>query len=184
VSRDDQQEKEPEDEASDEAVLTEPPSQRARLAIALGAALFLGIIVGAVVLVGASGSDRPGLPTGTCFKAWNEDPIAPIQDGQHAYNAHGYRQVLVTRIDRDLQIVEEPLEEEAADAPAARCAVIFAAPQPDFEPDFGVRIYDSGRWFGLAVTDKATLDDIGRLQSEAVPVSNSLLTASGKVGSD
>jgi hypothetical protein len=181
VSGDEQEDKDPEEAASGDAP---EPSRRTRLAIALGAALFLGVIIGVVVMVGASGSDQPALPTGTCFEAWNEDPVAPIDQGQHAYSAHGYRQTLVARLDRDLQIIDESLEDRVADDPKARCLVIFASPQPDFEPDFGVRVFDTGRWAGLAETDKATLDDIARLQAEAVSDSNALLTSSGKLGSD
>ena len=159
-------------------------TQRARLAVALGAAFLFAMIVGIVLVAGGSGSDEGALPTGTCFVAWNEDPIAPIQDGQHAYTAHGYRQTLVTRLDRDAQIIDAPSDDDEPGDPEARCAVIFASPQPDFEPDFGVRVFDRGRWSSLAITDKATLDDIADLQAEAVADSNALLAASGKLGSD
>ncbi len=157
-------------------------SERARLAIALGAALLLGLIVGIVVITG-SGDDQ-ARPTGTCFEAWNDDPIAPIQDGQHAYTAHGYRQTLVTRLDRNAQIIDSPDDDDSADDPRARCAVIFASPQPDFEPDFGVRVYDEGRWTGLGIADKASLDEIAALQAEAVADSNAVLFASGELGND
>ena len=133
-------------------------SQRARLAIVGGATVLLAAIVGIVVATGGS-DEPPGAPTGVCFEAWNEDPIAPLQDGTHAYSAHGYRQTLVTRLDREGEIVDDADDDAPADDPDARCAVIFASPQPDFEPDFGVRVYDEGRWTGLALADKAPLDD-------------------------
>jgi len=161
-----------------------PASQRARLAIALGAAFLLAAIVGVVVATGGSSDETASLPSGTCFEAWNEDPVAPTQDGTHAYTAHGYRQTLVTRLDRDSQIIDSPDEDDAPDDPSARCAVIFASPQPDFEPDFGVRVFDQGRWTGLAVAEKATLEQITDLQAEAVAESNSLLAASGKLQND
>ena len=158
-------------------------SQRARLAIVAGGTLLLAAIVGIVVLTGGS-EEAPGAPTGTCFETWNQDAIAPIQDGQHAYNAHGYRQTLVTRLDRDGQITDDPGDEVPADDPNARCVVIFAAPQPDFEPDFGVRVYDKGVWTGLALADKAELDEIADLQAEAVPDTNAVLAASGQLEGD
>lgn len=158
-------------------------SQRARLAIVGGAAVLLAAIVGIVVATGGS-DEAPSAPTGVCFETWNDDPIAPIQDGQHAFSAHGYRQTLVTRLDREGEIVEDADEEAPADDPDARCAVIFASPQPDFEPDFGVRVYDEGRWTGLAITDKAPLDEIAALQAEAVSESNSVVAASGQLQND
>src|SRR5687767_10851111 len=97
-------------------------SQRARLAVALGATFLLAGIVG--IVLATRGSDQPSAaPGGTCFVAWNEDPIAPRQDGIHAYTAHGYRQTLVTRIDRDGKVIEDSDDALEPDDPEARCAV-------------------------------------------------------------
>jgi len=181
VSGDETSDTEP--SASDQATPRAASSQRPRLAIVGGAAVLLAAIVGIVLATGGS-DEAPSVPTGICFETWNNDPIAPVQDGQHAYSAHGYRQTLVSRLDRDGEIVEDPDDEAPADDPEARCAVIFASPQPDFEPDFGVRVYDEGRWTGLAIADKAPLDDIAALQAEAVSESNSVVAASGQIQND
>jgi hypothetical protein len=166
------------DEPEAERGGTSDASQRARLAIVLGATFVLAAIVGIVVATGGS-DESPATPTGTCFVAWNNDPLAPRQDGIHAYTAHGYRQTLVARIDRDGNIVEDAddgLEPDDTDAP---CAVIFASPQVDQEPNFGVRVLDDGRWTGLDLAGGTQLEDIARLQAEAVAESNAVLSANG-----
>lgn len=159
-------------------------SQRARLAIVLGATFLLAAIVGAVVATGGS-DDATAAPTGTCFVAWNDDPIAPRRDGIHAYTGHGYRQTLVTRLDRDGNIIESADDDLEPDDPEARCAVIFASPQVDEEPSFGVRVYTRNflgkepGWAGLSLAGGTQLEDIAGLQAEAVAISNALLTSNG-----
>jgi hypothetical protein len=157
-------------------------SQRARLAFALGAALALIAIVLVVVATRGSDEETSELLTDTCFTTWNEDLVAPRQDGIHAYAAHGYRQTLVTRLDRDGQTVGLGEGSAAPDDPDARCAVIFASPQVDSEPDFGVRVFDEGRWTGLALSDGTKLEDIASLQAEAVADSNAILLSNGTLG--
>ncbi len=159
-------------------------SQRARLVIALGAAILLATIV-VVVVVARGGDEEPSeILAGTCFEAWNDDVVAPRQDGIHAYTAHGYRQTLVTRLDEDAEIVGLGDDSTAPGDPQARCAVIFASPQVDEEPDFGVRVYDEdeGRWTGLGLTDESPLKVIADLQAEAVADSNALLASNGTLG--
>jgi hypothetical protein len=157
---------------------TSDASQRARLAVVLGAAFLLVAIV--VVVMSTRSSDKESdLVASTCFKAWNEDLIAPRQDGIHAYTTHGYRQTLVTRVDRDVNVIGLGDDSTPADDPAARCTVIFASPQGDSEPDFGVRVFDKGRWTGLALSDRVPLEEIAALQAEAVADSNALLVSNG-----
>ena len=164
-------------------------SQRARLAIALGAALLLAAIVIVVVATGGSEDDEASeLLAGTCFVTWNEDLVAPRQDGIHAYTSHGYRQTLVTRIDREGGIIGLGDDSTPPDDPEARCAVIFASPQVDMEPDFGVRVFDQNvrgedsGWTGLSLADTTPLEQIEALQAEAVSESNTLLLSNGTLG--
>jgi hypothetical protein len=154
------------------------PGQRTRLLVAVGAAAFLGILVAVVTVSGGGGSEEAALPSETCFRAWNEDPLAPAQDGIHAFNAHGYRQVLVTRLDREGEVAESRADELAPDDPTARCAVVFASPQVDDEPEFGVRVFEEGLWTGLTLPD-GPLERIAELQSQAVSESNAVLRADG-----
>ena len=159
-------------------------ARRTRLAVALVATFLLAMIIG-IVLATRGSDEAPAAPTGACFVAWNEDPIAPRQDGIHAYTAHGYRETLVTRLDREGRVVEDSREDLAPDDPSARCAVIFASPQIDEEPDFGVRVFtknargEESAWTGLSLEDGTKLEDIASLQAEAVATSNALLAANG-----
>ena len=159
-------------------------SQRARLAVALGATFLLFAIVG-IVLASRGSDEPPSVPTGACFVAWNEDPTAPRQTGIHAYIGHGYRQTLVTRLDRNGNIVESPNDDLAPDDPDASCALIFAAPQVDEEPEFGVRVFtknalgEESGWTSLSIKGGTKLEDIAVLQAEAVTTSNALILSDG-----
>ena len=97
---------------------------------------------------------------------------------------HGYRQTLVTRVDVEGEIIESPDDAAASDDPQSRCAVVFASPQVDSEPDCGVRVFDDGHWTGLAITDKVPVDEIAAMQADAVDDSNALLTADGRLAND
>ena len=158
-------------------------SQRARLSIALGAGLALVAIVLIVVATRGSDDEASEFLAGTCFTTWNEDLVALRQEGIHAYTSHGYRQTLVIRLDQEGVIVGLGDDATAPDDKDARCAVIFASPQVDQEePDFGVRVYDEGRWTGLTLSGGTKLEDIAGLQAEAVEDSNALLLSNGTLG--
>ena len=72
---------------------------------------------------------------------------------------------------------------DAQDPPTAeaRCAVVFASPQVDSEPDFGVRVFDDGRWAGLALVDRVPLEQIETLQREATATANATLLPDGRL---
>ena len=161
----------------------EPDPTRGRLTVALGGAVLLAAIIAIVVLTRES-DEAPPAPTGTCFVAWNDDPIAPRQDGIHAYTEHGYRETLVTRLDEDGRIADGAGDGLEPDDPKTPCAVIFASPQVDDEPDFGVRVFAEGRWTGLALARGTELEDIASLQAEAVAASNAVLAADGTLAED
>lgn len=173
----------PEDLEKDDAepVSTEeqagPSAQRTRSAVAIAASFLLAAIVGIVVVTG--GSDGPVEITNECIQAWNDDPIAPTQDGIHAFGPHGYRQVYATRVDSGGGLLTTDDGAVPDDEPDARCVLVFAAPQLDFEPDYGVHVYDEGRWVLLVTTDKVTLDQIEELQQEALDVANATLLSNG-----
>ena len=152
---------------------------RARVVFAAVAATGLIAAVAGVALTGSSGEDRP---TDACLAEWNDDSIAR-SDGVHAYNAHGYRATLLSRVDPMGEIVAEP-DPEAASTPQARCAVVFASPQVDSEPDFGVRVLDRGRWAGLALVDQVPLDQIERFQQDATETANTTLLPDGRLAAD
>lgn len=146
--------------------------QRGRLTIVIAATLLLAGVVLVAALGSSSGAPEEETPE-DCLAAWNGDRVA-LSDGVHAYDAHDYRAVLVTRVD-DAGTILDP------GAAEGRCAVVFAAPQVDSEPDFGVRVYTSGDWAGLAITDAVALEDIARSQRDATATANATLLPDGSL---
>jgi hypothetical protein len=140
---------------------------RGRLIFAAVATALLTAVIVAVAISGSSGEEQT--TDDECLVAWNDDPLAR-SDGVHAYEAHGYRSTLLTRVDP-----------EGDSTPDARCAVVFASPQVDQEPDFGVRVLDDGRWAGLALVDRVPLDQIEAMQREATATANVTLLPDGRL---
>lgn len=167
-----------EQEVNEEAEPTADP-RRARLAIASGAVALLAALVAIVVVTG--GSDDPAEITNECIEAWNDDPLVQTQSGVHAFSGHGYRATLATRLDDEGNIVETEDGAESTEVPDARCGVIFAAPQFDFEPGFGVFVLDKGRWVGLATAEKVELNRIEEIQADAVSNPNATLLSNGRL---
>ena len=157
-------------------------SRRGRLVAAAGAAFVLAALVGVVIATGSS--DSAAEIDNECILAWNEDPVAPGKDGIHAYTAHGYRATLATRVDASGDVIGDPPDEGSPDDPEARCAVIFAAPQFDFEPGFGVFVYREGVWAPLTILESVSIEEIEEIQADALPVTNATLLESGKLTED
>lgn len=155
---------------------------RGRLGFAVGAAFLLAVVIGVVVATGSSDGE-PEI-TDECILAWNEDPVAALESGAHAYDSHGYRATLVTRVDADGNVLESAGDDEAPDDPDARCAVIFAAPELDFEPGFGVFLFEDGLWRSIVLAERFKVEQVEELQAEALPVTNSTLLPSGKLAQD
>jgi hypothetical protein len=136
-------------------------------------------LVAVVVAVAVSGSSDDEASADECLSAWNDDPVA-LSDGVHAYEAHGYRATLLTRVDPEGNVVPES-EVEGQPSPEQRCATIFASPQVDSELDFGARVLDEGRWAGLALVDRVPLDQIETLQRDATATANTTLLPDGRL---
>jgi hypothetical protein len=149
---------------------------RGRLAFA---GVLIAGLVAVVVAVTVSGSSGDESAADECLNEWNDDPVA-LSDGVHAYEAHGYRATLLARVDAEGNLVPES-EVEGAPSEQQRCAVVFASPQVDSEPDFGVRVLDEGRWAGLALVDRVPLDQIEALQQDATATSNTTLLPDGRL---
>jgi hypothetical protein len=149
---------------------------RGRLAFAAVAA---AVLVGVVVAVAVSGSSGDDAPADECLSEWNDDPVA-LSDGVHAYEAHGYRATLLTRVDPQGDVVDEA-EFEGPPSPEQRCAVVFASPQVDAELDFGVRVHDDGRWAGLSLVDRIPTDRIEGMQRDATATANVTLLPDGRL---
>lgn len=150
---------------------------RGRLAFAAGATAILAAAIVAVVISGSSDDDEGAADP--CLAIWNDDAVAR-SDGVHAYEAHGYSATLLTRVDPEGEPIADP---KPTDPPTAesRCAVVFASPQVDSEPEFGVRVFDNGRWAGLALVDRVPLEQIETLQREATATANATLLPDGRL---
>ena len=151
---------------------------RGRLVFAGVATAVLVAVVVAAAVSGSSGGDEG--PADECLGAWNDDALAR-SDGVHAYEAHGYRATLLTRVDGAGELVPDP-GIAGPPSPEQRCAVVFASPQVDSEPDFGVRVLDDGRWAGLALVDRIPLDQIAAMQRDATATANVTLLPDGRLG--
>jgi hypothetical protein len=149
---------------------------RGRLVFAGIATALLTATVVAVVVSGSSGDDGPA---DECLSEWNDDPVA-LSDGVHAYEVHGYRATLLTRVDPEGNVVPDA-EVEGPPSQEQRCAVIFASPEVDFEPEFGVQVLDEGRWAGLALVDRVPFDQIGAMQRDATATANTTLLPDGRL---
>ena len=143
----------------------------------LFAAVATALLTAAVVAVAISGSSDDEAIDDECVEEWNGDAIAR-SDGVHAYEAHGYNATLVTRVGPDGNVIPDA---DGPPTPDARCLVVFATPQPDFEPDFGVRVLDQGRWTGLVLADRVSLDRIAAMQSDATATANTTLLPDGRL---
>lgn len=148
---------------------------RGRLVFAAMASAVLVAAVVAFAISGASGDDAADDP---CLAEWTDDAVAR-SDGVHAYSAHGYRATLLTRLDSEGELI--PGAGDQKPGPEARCAVVFASPQVDSEPDFGVRVLEAGAWIGLADADGIPLARIAELQREATETANVTLLPDGRL---
>ena len=148
---------------------------RGRLAFA---GIATAVLVAAVVAVAVSGGSEGDAAGDPCLAEWNDDALAR-SDGVHAYTTHGYRATLLTQLDAAGELVADA-GDQAPDA-GARCAVVFASPQVDSEPDFGVRVLEAGRWQGLAAADGVPLERIAELQRDATETANVTLLPDGRL---
>ena len=138
-------------------------------------------MVAVVVIAGSSEEDEQ--PELECVATWNNDPFAPTNDGTHAYADHLYRETLVTRVTPEGEVLdpdEAALEENAK----LRCAVIFATTEVLREPDFGVRVFDSGRWNGLPLLVEISQKEIEDIQQAAVGSANATLLPTGELSEE
>jgi hypothetical protein len=148
---------------------------RGRLAFAGIATAVLVAAVVAVTVSGGSGGDASDDP---CLAEWNDDALAR-SDGVHAYTTHGYRATLLTRLDPDGELLTDAGDE--APSPESHCAVVFASPQVDSEPGFGVRVLEGEAWAGLADAHGVSLERIAELQRDATETANVTLLPDGRL---
>jgi hypothetical protein len=147
-------------------------ASRARLGVAVAAAVLLAGLV-AVILLGSS-SEEGGAASAPekCLKAWNSDQQA-IDFGRHNSVAHGYS---------DVQVGYLPAAGSAdlsADPDAGECAVVFAATQLDPEYLAAGQIRAEGPWVPLSNSLEPAA--LAELQSAAVDGANAIVTPQGNL---
>jgi hypothetical protein len=148
-------------------------SQRARLAIALGAALVLGAIVIAVVALGG-GDDEESVVAAApaCIRAWNGDPAATAY-GRHNFDFHRYTGALVTFLTPQGSVVGE--------GEGGRCAVIFPSKVLDPEPFAAGQVLHGESWQPISELAGIELTRVGELQADAAQGPNTILDTEGEL---
>jgi hypothetical protein len=162
----------------------ETGGSRARLVAACVGLALLSAIVLAVVFTSSSSEDNGSgaEAPGECLDAWNGDEVA-VGTGSHSAGVHGYESAWV------LYMSEEG---EPASAEDGACAVVFASPTLDVEPEFAVTIETEKGWLPLYASrnvpaarryfggqSPVSRARIGELQEEALTATNAALLPDG-----
>ena len=152
----------------------EIPASRARLGVALAAAVLLAGLT-AILLLASSSGPKGGAAAAApsdCLKAWNSDQQA-IDFGRHNSVAHGYSDVEIG------YMPEEGSASLSTDADVGECAVVFAANQLDPEELAAGQIHGVGGWMPLSGFLESA--DLAELQSAAVGGANATVTPQGNL---
>jgi hypothetical protein len=150
----------------------EPASTRARLMIAIGAAIVLTVIVVVVAVGSGGGSDdrEPVAAPAPCIKAWNEDAAARSY-GRHNFSFHLYTGALVTYLSRE--------GEEVGEGGGGLCAVIFPSEALDPEPFAAGQVHEKRLWFPISELEGVELTRVAELQAQAAEGPNTTLDRQG-----
>jgi hypothetical protein len=155
---------------SDPATEGRASAQTGRQRVVLALALF-SLTVGVVVVAGSLGGEPNDETTpAECVQAWNRDEVA-LGTGAHGAGLHGYTRAWVLHLDEDAQ----------PDPESGRCAVVFAAPRPDPEIQFGATILVGGRWQPLSERPGISPEVVGQLQRAGLENSNATLLPDGSL---
>jgi hypothetical protein len=153
---------------------SEGPS-RARLGVALAAAVLLAGLTAIILLASSSGDSGEGAASpapNNCLKAWNSDQQA-IDFGRHNSVSHGYTDVEIG------YMPEEGSASLSTEAAAGECAVVFAANELDPEELAAGQIHGAGGWAPLSGFIESA--DLAELQSAAVGGANAIVTEQGNL---
>ena len=153
-----------------EAGETAGANPRARIAIAVGAAVALIAIVAVVALASGGGSEREAVAADEeCIQAWNSDAAARAY-GRHNFSFHLYKGALVTHLDAEANEVG---------ADEGFCAVVFPAEVLDAEPFAAGQVLRGKQWSPISQLDQVDLARVGELQVLAAGAPNTVLDVRG-----
>lgn len=147
------------------------PAPRARLAVALGAALALAGVIVAVLAFGDASDEAPAAAS-DCIEAWNEDSLATSY-GRHNAIFHKYEDVQVVRL--------ELAGGELAESPRGECAVVFGAVELDSEPIAAGQLLRGETWTPFSLLAGVELDRVAELQAVAIEGANVSIDEQGKL---
>jgi hypothetical protein len=152
----------------------DPQPARARIALAVAAALVLGGLVVAIGLARGGDDDAPvSGPYPFCIRSWNSDPAATAY-GRHNFNSHRYEGALVTFLDLAAN--------ELAGGEGGHCAVVFPSRALDAEPFAAGQVLIGSRWQPISLLEGVSTVRVAELQARAADAGvNSSLAASGRL---
>jgi hypothetical protein len=149
-----------------------PESSRARILIAVGAAVVLTAVV--VVIAAASGGGSDGRAAVAapqkCVDAWNRDQAARAY-GRHNFSFHLYEGALVTYLTQDGR--------EVGPGEGGLCAVIFPSKALDPEPFAAGQVLRGKLWFPISELEGMELARLAELQVLAAGSPNTGLDVQG-----
>ena len=150
----------------------EQATSRARLVIALGAALVLTAIIVVVAVASAGDSDDQAAPPQSCVEAWNADPAALVY-GRHNFDFHHYTGALVTFLAEGAV--------EVGPGEVGLCAVIFPSEALDPEPFAAGQVLQGRTWKPISELAGVELTRLAELQVQAAGAPNTTLDDRGEL---
>ena len=152
---------------------TEPDGARARILIAIGAAIVLGAVIAVIAVASGGGSDERAdvAAPNECLEAWNRDQAARAY-GRHNFSFHLYDGALVTYLTPTGEEVERP-------GGGALCAVIFPSKALDPEPFAAGQVLRKKLWFPISELEGMELSRLAELQVLAAGSPNTKLDVQG-----
>ena len=154
---------------------TEPDGARARILIAIGAAVVLAAVIAVIAVAsGGDSEERAGVAASEeCIEAWNRDQAARAY-GRHNFSFHMYDGALVTYLTENGEEVESP-------ASGALCAVIFPSQALDPEPFAAGQVLRGKLWIPISELEGMELSRLAELQVLAAGSPNTRLDVQGVV---
>ena len=145
---------------------------RARILIAVGAAVALAAVIAVIAVASGGNSDGRDVVAAPerCVDAWNRDQAA-LAYGRHNFSFHLYEGALVTYLTKT--------GEEVVEGEGGLCAVIFPSQALDPEPFAAGQVLEGKLWFPISELDQMELSRLAELQVLAAGSPNTTLDVQG-----